>query len=118
VTNPLQSQQGVEPVVVFALRDVSADLGSAVDQTFVLQRGERGANGVARYREVGRQFELTGQPVVVGAGEDLVAQHVGNLASAGGARLANRQRYGCGHVVTPSTSARLPWPAGYDRTGT
>ena len=42
-----QSQQRVDPVVVLALRDVGADLGSAVDQTLVLEDAQRLANSVA-----------------------------------------------------------------------
>jgi hypothetical protein len=108
----LQSQQCVESVVVLALRDVGADLGSAVDQSFVLQCGQRLANGVAGHREFGRQFELTGQPVVVGTGVDLMAQHVGDLTRAISARLANRQWYCFGHAVTLSAFGCLPRPAG------
>jgi hypothetical protein len=43
-----------------------------------------------REGKFGRQVLLAGQPVVVGAGVYLVAQHVGDLAGAIDAGLADR----------------------------
>ena len=100
----LQSEEGIEPVVVLALRDVGADLGSAVDQPLVLQDGERLANGVARHEEFGRQLVFGGQPVGVGIGVDLLAQHVGDAAGAVGPRAPDR--YWLRHEV------KLTRPAG------
>jgi hypothetical protein len=92
-------------MVVLALCDVRADLGSTVDQAFVLQCGKRGPDSVAGDQEFGRQFQLTGQSLIEGAGVDLVTQHVGNLARAISARLANWQCYGHLDKLTPPTAA-------------
>jgi hypothetical protein len=93
-------------VVVFALRDTGSDARPVIDQPLVLQCGERLPNGVAGDEELSCQLLLGGQPVVVEAAVDLVAQHVGNLTRAVGAGPADRQRYGKGH-----------WSSRYRRPG-
>ena len=88
-------------MVAFALGDVGADLGSAVDQSLVLQDAERLANGVAGSREFGGQFVFGGQPLRVDAGVDLLTQHVGGPGGTiGPGALSTRDRYGVGHAVT------------------
>ncbi len=105
-------------MVVLAQRDVGADLGAALDQPFVFQRGERFPNGVARHREFGGQLRLPGQAVVISAGVDLVAQYVGDLTRTIGARLTDRQWYGHVATLTPGLRSlgdrhRVEWPRGY-----
>jgi hypothetical protein len=56
----LQPDQRVQAVVILAHRDVSADLGPAVDQPFVLQDGERLADGVTGDEELCGQRLLGG----------------------------------------------------------
>jgi hypothetical protein len=90
----LQSDEGVETVVVLADRDVSADLSSAVDQALGLEHGEGFANGVAGDEEFGGECLLGGQPCFVCACVDLMPQHVGDLTSAVGSRPPERRRFG------------------------
>ncbi len=96
----LQADQGVQAVVVFADRDMRADLGSAVDQPLVFEDGQRLANGIARHEEFGCQLVLARQPAVVGAAVNLVPQHVGDLAGAVRSGAPDRRRFGLRHPIT------------------
>ena len=59
-----------------------------------LENGERLANGVAGDEEFGGQLVLGGQAVGVGAGVDLLAQHVGDPAGTVGAGPPDRRWFG------------------------
>ena len=54
----LEADERVEAVVVLADGDVGAGARPAVDEPFVLQRGQRLANGVAGDEELGREIGL------------------------------------------------------------
>ncbi len=96
----LEADEGVEAVVVLVHRDVRADLWPAIDQAFVLQHGERFANGVAGHEEFLGQRILGRQAVVVDTRVDLLPQHVGDLTRAVRARSPDRRRLGLRHALT------------------
>jgi hypothetical protein len=77
-----------------------ADLGPAIDEAFVLQYGERLANGVAGHEEFFSQRVLGGHAAVVGTRVDLLAQHIGDLPRAVRAHSPDRRRLGLRHALT------------------
>lgn len=102
-----ESQQGVDPVVVLALRDVGADLGSAVDQSLVLENAQRFANGIAGHREFRGQVALGRQPVRIRRRVNLLAQHIGDPAGTVGPGSANGYRLS--HVATLTQLSAAFW---------
>ena len=105
-------------MVDLALRDVGANLGTAFDQPLVFQNGKRLPNGVAGHEEFGRQLTFRRQPIGIGAGMDLMSQHVGDAARAIGAGTPDRYGYSLwSHVVTVMRLAAIFTAPKAGRTG-
>jgi hypothetical protein len=113
----LEADECVEAVVVLVHRDVRADLGSAIDESFVLQHRERLANGVAGHEEFLGQRTLGGHSAVVDTRVDLLAQHIGDLTRTVRAHSPDRRRLGLRHALTvwAGNAARTAreWPSAH-----